>query len=615
MTLNFFSALLGASGVCLFALNLLILLSPASPKAGEKINRHYLRIVCLIGSLSFACSKSYWSASLAAKGGIYVLQVALELGFLLALQLWIKKIGTQKIFALIFVFCLGFINHWPTQALLVPALLLSTFVRLEGWPVTFRHFQLKRAWFGLTIVSLVASLYLFLPLRSHLYPVLNFGAPFTFHRFIDSILRTDYAKVETMASYIPTALSTLQDKAIYISNHFLGEFNSGFLLLSIFGVVFFLKRGRKQDLLFLLLVLLTTLTANLLYLQVLPIEYWHLDDHLLTLNWSAALLSSAGLYHLLVNFHEKFSRWSNQKFPMAAGAFLLCLIPFFTLLDNFSANNQRKEFLFHGYGTGLLKSMEKNALYFAESDYDYFALLYLKEVERKRNDVGLINVPFLSKDYQYTLLQEKRLALRFAPASALQNEELLFQWLGGSLVNLPLYCAFPNGPFAEMFLRHNTSLVFRPEGLTIRVHPRQTASSARSSIMILDDFWIRHLMPPNRSTNPINGLFLELCAHPFLNTANYLKLRHDMLHWDSYYLQALNLIRDPRWRAETWANKAKIDLEDGKKRIAMEEYILSARNYKQSGMEIKANEMLGKALQINPSFFYNEDRDKMLFHK
>ncbi len=607
MTLNFFSALLGTLGVCLLAANLWISSNGFALFQKNNIGRIPRLTACLVGAFSFAFSKSYWSASLAAKGSIYVLQIVLELSLLLCLQEWAQIKEPRKYFSIsklllltIFVFSLGFINHWPTQMLLIPGLGLLAYAHLDnGGAKAFQVPRWKKILICLALSLVVASLYLYLPLRSCLYPLLNFGAPFTFYRFIGSILRADYSKVETLASFMPTALSTIQKKAIYISNHFLGEFNLGFLLLSVVGVWGFLKQGRKPDLLFLLLILLTTLVANLLYLQVLPIEYWHLDDHLLTMNWVTALLSSIGISFLFTFFLEQFSRWRNQTMPVVLGTFLLCFFPISSLLDNLSANDQRTEFLFHSYGIGLMKSMGKNALYFAESDYDYFSLLYLTAVERKRNDVCLLLVPFLSKDYQYALLQRDQ-HLKALPSANLSGQAVFFHTLANLPASTPLYCAFPNGPFAKMYLRHNLFMSFQPEGLTVRIHPPHENRSSGNAINLLDEFWVRHLIFPNRSKNPINGLFLELCAHPYLNMAQYLLLHNDSTNWDLLDRRALELIHEDPWLAEEWSGRGDGNLHFGKKSAAAGDYENAGTEYEIAGFSEKSLKCLQKALALDP---------------
>ena len=582
MTLNFFSAFLGSLGVCLFALNLWTLLKTPfpEPKTNKDIGRFFLTAVCLIGGLCFAFSKSYWSVSLAAKGGIYNFQVVLELGFLFYFQLWVqslqKKAGLtvmKNSYFLVFIFVLGLTNHWPTQLLLTWALVItglayrrSTYFRL------FQNLRWKHISTALTVSILVLSLYLYLPLRAHLNPALNFGNPSTFRGFVFSLTRAKYFKTETISFFLPTALSTIQGKGNYLSDRFETEFSILFSFLAIPGFLVLWRQKLKKELLFLLALLLTTLLANLFYLQVLPIEYWHMDDHLMTLNWVTALLCSAGLFFPFKTFRLK-------GLAKYLWCLLLALLPIFTFNQNLSLNDQKKQFLFWGYGMEALKSLDGHAIYYAESDYDYFSTLYLQNVEHKRPDVDLKAASFLTE------LDWKNLLTRLSP----DNDN----------PPRPIYFAFPNGTFMTDYLQRSGSPFFKPSGTVIELNPSESIQK-REKLQPLEELWELDLAPECRHPNPINGLLLELCAHPYLNMANYMKLKNDFSHWDSYYLRALSLIPDPEWRAKEWSNKAEGDLKSGSLQLAVQDYVASSQEYFLSGRVGESRDNLQKALELDP---------------
>lgn len=480
----------------------------------------------------------------------------------------------------VFLFFLGFTNQWPTQMLLIPAMGLGIFIYYHyGRFNLIKKISWKRIWKGLAISVVVLSLYLYLPLRARLHPALNFGEPSTFRRLAASLFRASYFKRETLASFMPTAFSTVQEKAAYISSRFESEYSVLFSLLAILGGYWFWKRGLKNELLFLLVLLLTALGANLLYLQVSPIEFWHMDDHLMTVNWVTAVLGCAGVYRL----------WTMASGRGAVKYVLpfLFLLPLFTLQKNLTLDDQSREFLFRGYGMQALQSMRGNARYFAESDYDYFSILYLKEVDHKRPDVDLKMTTFLTKDDWSKLVHEVS--------------------LGWSPKGHPIYCAFPNGDFINGYLKYAKTASFKPSGTIVEFMPSITSQKNAPLIQPLDKLWYRYLDSEWRGAKPINWLLLELCAHPYLNMVNYLKFQHDMNYWDSYYLRALSLIQDPRWRAETWAKKAEGDLMLGEIQRAAQAYFYSSKDYSQFGMENKAKEMLTKSSQISPYPFVGEE--------
>lgn len=579
MTLNFFSALLGALGACLLATNLwLVLGSSKSP---------YRSAAMFVGALAFAFSKNYWSNSLAAKGGIYVLQVDLELVFFYFLQRYLstysrgsqETTSTQRSFTfLAFLFALGLANHWPTQVLTLPA--LGTLMLAKAGIGTRFKWTLKPATRILALTLLVLGLYLYLPLRANQSPTLNFGAPSNWHRFFACLVRSDYSKVETMASAAPAEFSALGNKALYLSNHFLNEFNSLFLLLAALGVCGLLKRGRKRLVLFLLTLLLTTLVVNVFYLRVGPIEFWHLDDHTLTLNWILGIFGGCGMAETL-KFLGALSLFKGRTaLQLALCLLVVATIPALLILKHQDVNNQSREFLYRGYGITALKSMDRLATYYAESDYDYFSILYLLNVERRRPDVQLKMTTFLTENDWDSLIRDV--------------------FTGSTSLDHPIYCAFPNGDFINGYLKHCPTAHLKPFGTIIQFMPPFNSIKEKSFAKPLEYLWEKYLTPHKRTTNSINGLLLELCAHPYLNMANYLNFRADLPDWKKYYSYGINLIQEPEFQAETWEALGDADLKSKEKTRAIIEYLQAANEYRLAGITSKKIECLEKELLIAP---------------
>ena len=583
MTLNFFSALLGALGACLLAANLWLMLGEAA--------QPYRIATALAGALAFAFSKSYWSASLAAKGGIYVLQVDLELAFFYFLQLHFfePSAGTKSeggprrpLAWLVFLFTIGLTNHWPTQLLTLPA--LGTLALVKACPgIRMPRKPTAKSLIQTSVFALlVLSLYLYLPLRANQAPTLNFGMPSNWHRFLDCLFRMDYSKIETMASATPQEFSALGAKALYLSDHFLNEFNSLFLLLAVLGLWGLLKKGRERLVLFLLTLLLTTLVVNVFYLRVIPIEFWHLDDHTLSLNWVLGILGGCGAGESLERLGKL--RFFKNRIVLRTAACLLVVafFPVLLFLKHRDVDDQSREFLYWGYGMTGLESMDKNARYFAETDYDYFSILYLQKVEHHRPDVGLKMTTFLAKDDWKHLAREVSSGL--------------------SPVGHPIYCAFPNGDFINSYLKNAKAASFRPAGTITEFMPSEALKNKGPAFQQqLEEFWERHLKPEQRSSNPIDGLLLELCAHPYLNTANYLKFRGDLRAWDDFYEKSLSLIQEPKWSAETSVNKAEGDLLLNNKTAVLIDYIYAFEQYKKAGLPIQAEETWQKVQAMRPS--------------
>jgi hypothetical protein len=573
-TINLFSALIGSIGVFFFFVSACTLL-----QAQEGSVPRTTFTAALFAAYAFGFSKSFWSVSLAAKGGIYAFQAALELALLYFFTLRNppeKSEGLPRSLFVLFFLGLCLANQWPTLLLLLAAFCGATLMQRAVGAKPSSLIPRRNIAIGVALLSITLSIYLYTPLRSAQNPALNFGNPSNWIHFSESLFRTRYFKMETMASSTQDFFPLLVQKSLYISDRFFSEFSLVFSFMALWGIWTLWRRGTRTTLLFFVLLILITITANLLYLRVGPIEFWHLDDHLLTLNWAIGLLGAVGL-HSLFGMMPRRKTWTSW-------ALSLGLIPgLLTLIQSFPWTDQKREFLFWGIGTEALRSMDRNPHYFGESDFDYFSLLYLKEVEKKRPDLELNLTSFLTdKDWA-----DVRSEMESVKSNGFR----------------PIYCAFPNGDFVNGYLRRAKQVSFSPNGTIIRLLRKTKATTTDLDQIPLNDLWDHYLAPAltnNVSLNPINGLMAELCAHPYINAANYLKFKGDLRNWDSFYVKSLSLIQDPKWSAETSANKAEGDLLLGDKTVALVDYLFAYQQYKKLGMGIQSEEMWRKALGLQP---------------
>ncbi|HTA75993.1 MAG TPA: DUF2723 domain-containing protein [bacterium] len=593
-TYNFMSSLLAASGACLLFINLWILLTNLHLIKKERdavIN--YKSISCLAAALLFAVSNSYWGNAISAKGGIYILQMDLELSFFLFLQivLFKEKPNLFDYYFSSFILLIGFINHWPSQTLLMPALLTLRLTTIKSQTPFSLFGFFKNAATCLTLATISFSLYLYLPIRSHLYPILNFGAPFTQERFTKSVLRTDYSNIEMMTSYRDTFWANLNQKSLYISRHFFTEFHPAVFVFIVVGF-FLLNKANKRLTLFLLIFFLTVVLANLFYLQATPIEFWHIDDHLLSANWILSLLIGTGIYGLLTTT-KPFLK-NNKMAVMTTTTFCAFAIVFLTLIQNLATNDQKERFLYYGYGVNILKSMPENTLYFAESDYDYFSTLYFKTVLNKRPDIHLFLTFFIEQPYERSLLA-KMDDLPTNPSPQTPKGSLLFDLIENNHSNHAIYSTFPNASFAKIYLKDFEGMRFEPSGIVTRIISNDDDIAKEMPYHQLDNFWNEYLVPELKKTNSTQEILLQACANPYLNLAHYDKLRGHFEHWDWCYAKALYLISDTGWLAQTWFDRAEGDSYQGKKNEAGKAYQIAGYYFYQQGQLDKSNVALKKA--------------------
>jgi hypothetical protein len=596
-TYNFMASLLAAIGACLLCINLWTLLSNIellnTSLSSVSIKKH---VACFTASISFAFSNGYWGNAIAAKGGIYVFQVILELIFLLFFQVLIfgRTTKPSKIYFLFVLFTLGGTNHWPSQLLLLPAILLLLVFQSKIFAEPF--FLLKTIATILTLAIITLSLYLYLPLRSHIYPVLNFDAPYVWDRFIESILRSDYTKTEIMDPNHGTFISELSQKSFYISQHLFSEFHYFAYIFIVYGI-YQLNKIHKKITLFFLILFLTVILTNLFYLQVNPIEFWHMDDHLLSSNWIFGMLIGTGIYTSFTML-DSF-RISNFKKNLQITLMGLCfLIMPLTFVQNFSVNSQKNEFLYYGYGLTALKSMPKNTIYFAESDYDSFSTLYLKTVLNKRPDIHFLMTLFVDKPYARKLISKTDPALlTFIPNKA--NNSVLFDLIRGNYKSHHIYCTFANVGFSNLYLKNFNAMKLAPSGILTHVIEPNEIMTTESLYETLKYFWEEYLEPEIENPSPDQGLLRQACASPYLNAALYEKLHGHLEHWDWYYSKAVCLISEPSWLAQTWFERAEGDALSGHKLEAQKSYQIAANYFFQLNQIQNAEIALSKAKAIS----------------
>src|SRR6185369_17055855 len=142
---NLLSAILGSLGVLLLVALLFLAIRGDFPEPFREDHRALALWSSLLSAgFSLAFSKTYWSQSLTAKGGVYLLQICLLLGILLLLSrrpLFAKNptrspAATWGFFA--FLLALGFTTSWETQLLFFTAMVSARLIAAFSNPGLFR---------------------------------------------------------------------------------------------------------------------------------------------------------------------------------------------------------------------------------------------------------------------------------------------------------------------------------------------------------------------------------------------------------------------------------------------------------------------------------------------
>ena len=350
----------------------------------------------VIGGFSLAFSPFYWQNALSTKGGIYLLSICLQLVVLCCLVYTgsIKNASTGKVAALSFFLTgLGLANHWETMVIIIPALFLF-FIRKQKTNFV--------KWIRLgCFLILGGSPLLYLPLRGHLSPALNLGAPDTLPLFLADLSRNyfnyrEMTIIGVVVDWLRGSLS-LESLSEMLRKPFENKTAALFLYLgweigwfgfifALFGVRQWRHSKEKNILYFILLSWFVLLAVNFSYFNVsqatdspyMTIKFFLSGD------WMIFLMSSVAVAFLL----KQFNHFKKSLSFLTALLLACCLM--WKVNNVWDGVNQSSQTATYDYGQNLLKSLPANSLFFAESDADYFSLYYLQQVEHRRRDVVMI---------------------------------------------------------------------------------------------------------------------------------------------------------------------------------------------------------------------------------
>lgn len=189
------------------------------------------------------------------------------------------------------------------------------------------------------------------------------------------------------------------------------------LLLGLIGLVFHMKRDKKNFWVLMVFFLFTGIALKI-YLNERPFEPRERDYALVGSFYVFAIWIGFGVYALF----DKLRRSISPKIvaPAVIVASLLC-VPALLASENWDDHDRS------GRDTALvmakmyLDSVDENGILFTIGDNDTFALWYVQQVEKYRTDVRIVNTSLLATDWYID--QMKRKAFESDPVpSQLDNE-------------------------------------------------------------------------------------------------------------------------------------------------------------------------------------------------
>jgi hypothetical protein len=303
-----------------------------------------------------------------AKGGIYTLNLVLSMACLAGLWLGAKKDGSHWTSLGLLLCGLGLAGHYMSLVLFLPAIL--------AWS----WHQARKGWLWL-LPGL--SLYLYLPIRAMQHPGMNWGDPETFWAVLHTLSRAQYASAEDQRSLA---------EAFRLAGHFFVLLPSQVywpvLLLSPLGMLL-AWRSRSWNLKPLVLSLALHWLAVVFYNNPPQRAPWVIDAFFLpdfALLW---FFGGLGLWSLTL-------KYSQRRGPILA-AYAVLIIGMAPL--SYKHGNYSNDFLAYDYARDLQDPLPRNSVLLAAGGGDAFGFWYLQQVERRRPDICLVDVPLLSDWY------------------------------------------------------------------------------------------------------------------------------------------------------------------------------------------------------------------------
>ena len=349
MRLSLFSALCGAISVAL-------LFSLAARLSDT--------VAAALAATFFGLTTLLWSQSAVAE--VYTPHLTLFLASLLCLT---NSRSRRALCAGAYLAALSLLSH-PTSVVLLPLL-------------AYRAFRTREAFLPATLLFLIGlSMVLYLPIRSALDPVIDWGNPEGPRALGAHLLRTQYADIvhpdRTFVFFLRELAA--MGKVLMVNNLL-----PALLPFSIIGL-FVLLRSNVRAGIGLLSGFALLFPALVLYLAF-PLAPERIEEN------SVFFLPALALIHIFLacGFGAAFSLAARRR-PLRLLLLLsLMLLLIFRLSGQFPLHRYDRVRLPETYARQLLESLPQGAYLQVTGDDLVFPLFYLRAVERFRNDVTIHN--------------------------------------------------------------------------------------------------------------------------------------------------------------------------------------------------------------------------------
>lgn len=342
----------------------------------------HIRIAAVIfGGLALVFSSTFWLQSTSVE--VYSLHVLL---IMLVVHRLVKiyftgNVPNKEWYIFAVLLALGFTNHMTT-ILIIPSTAFVFFTKEKFGKQSFvRIFKMLGVFF-----PVLALVYLYLPIRASMNPLLNWGNPVNWENFLRHVSGKQY-QVWLFSSFDSAA-----KQFDYFVSNLTSEFNVFLLLIALVGLGYGIKHFRSI-MIFLLISFVFTVAYSINY------DINDIDSYFLLAYISISFFIAIGSYFL-------FQKLSLQKYGYFIGTMSAVCVVGFHIYNNFAETDQSDKYIFEDYTKALINSTDENSIILSYQ-WDYFlsASYYFQHVEDFRPDVKIIDKELLRRSWYYNQLE------------------------------------------------------------------------------------------------------------------------------------------------------------------------------------------------------------------
>ncbi len=348
------------------------------------------RLASVGAAAMLAVSSEFWKWNSVVE--TYSLNAFLVVLCVLALLTWHESRQTKYLYLFAIAYGLGLCNH-HTMAFLGPLFgifVIWSAVAERSGDTALTASKAKSAnllisshirtylFMVLIACGIAAIIHLYLPLRANANPYSNWGNPQTWDNFWHHVLRKQYTR-----GFVRDArsLERFAEQMLVFAKHYGHQFTPWLAILPALGLYPLWKRQRAACALMLGLFVYVAVGLTVITNFGFDREsLWYNTKFFIPAYIMAAVFAGAALAWIM-----------SLKPQLTYAGIPLALMMFVApLVSHYRANDKSDYYFAYDFGVNLLKTLDRDALYFPSTDHFIYPLFYLQEVEKLRPDVTIV---------------------------------------------------------------------------------------------------------------------------------------------------------------------------------------------------------------------------------